>query len=110
MTEIEFIQLADELMLSVEDAIEDSGLDIDYESVGGVLALTIEAENSKVIISRQPAMSQIWSAARSGGFHPNYHDQTWRCTATGETFETLLNRVCREQGAGEQRIFDHSNS
>lgn len=52
MTEIEFPQLADELMLSVEDAIEDSGLDIDYESAGGVLLLTIEVENSKVIISR----------------------------------------------------------
>lgn len=109
MTEIEFAQLADELMLSVEDAIEDSGLDIDYESAGGVLTLTIEAENSKVIISRQPAMSQIWLAARSGGFHLDHHDQTWRCTTTGETFEALLNRVCREQGAGEQGIFDRSN-
>lgn len=102
MTEIEFTQLADELMLS-------SGLDIDYESAGGVLLLTIEVENSKVIISRQPAMLQIWLAARSGGFYLNYHDQTWRCATTAETFETLLNRVCREQGAGEQRIFDHSN-
>ena len=91
-------------MLSVEDAIEDSGLDIDYESAGGVLTLTVEAENSKVIISRQPAMLQIWLAARSGGFYLNYHDQTWRCATTAETFETLLNRVCREQGAGEQRI------
>jgi len=109
MTEIEFAQLADELMLSVEDAIADSGLDIDYESAGGVLTLTIEAENSKVIISRQPAMYQIWLAARSGGFHLSYHDQNWRCTTTGETFETLLNRVCREQGTGEQRVFDHSN-
>ncbi|WP_297187476.1 iron donor protein CyaY [uncultured Porticoccus sp.] len=109
MTEIEFTQLADELMLSVEDAIEDSGLDIDYESAGGVLTLTIEAENSKVIISRQPTMSQIWLAARSGGFHLDHLDQTWRCTTTGETFEALLNRVCREQGAGEQGIFDRSN-
>ncbi|WP_438957731.1 iron donor protein CyaY [Porticoccus sp.] len=107
MTEIEFTQLADELMLSVEDAIEDGGLDIDYESAGGVLTLTIEAENSKVVISRQPAMSQIWLTARSGGFHLNYQGQNWRCTMTGETFETLLNRVCREQGAGEQRVYDH---
>lgn len=109
MTEIEFTQLADELMLSVEDAIEDSGLDIDYESAGGVLTLTIEAENSKVIISRQPAMSQIWLAAKSGGFHLNYHDQIWRCTTTGETFGALLNRVCREQGADERGVFDCSN-
>ena len=86
MTEIEFTQLADELMLSVEDAIADSGLDIDYESAGGVLLLTIEVENSKVIISRQPAMLQIWLAARSGGFYLNYHDQTWRCATAAETF------------------------
>ena len=109
MTEIEFTQLADELMLFVEDAIEDSGLDIDYESAGGVLTLTIEAENSKVIVSRQRAMSQVWLAARSGGFYLDHHDQNWRCTTTGETFEALLNRVCREQGAGEQEVFERSN-
>jgi CyaY protein len=68
--------LADELMLSVEDSIEDSGLDIDYGSASGVLLLTVEEENSKVIISRQLAMLQIWLAARSGGFYLNYHDQT----------------------------------
>ncbi|WP_339645233.1 iron donor protein CyaY [uncultured Porticoccus sp.] len=109
MTEIGFTQLADELMLSVEDAIEGSGLDIDYESTGGVLTLTIEAENSKVIVSRQRAMSQVWLAARSGGFYLDHHDQNWRCTTTGETFEALLNRVCREQGAGEQEVFERSN-
>ncbi|WP_438951251.1 iron donor protein CyaY [Porticoccus sp.] len=109
MTDVEFAQRADELMLSVEDAIEESGLDIDYERAGGVLTLTIEAEHSKVIISRQPVMFQIWLAAKSGGYHLDYHDQTWRCTTTGETFEALLNRVCREQGAGEQGIFDCSN-
>jgi CyaY protein len=88
------------------NAIEESGLDIDCESTGGVLTQTIEAENSKVVISRQPAMSQAWLAAKSRGYHLDCCDQTWRCTATGETFWALLNRACRGQTAGEKVLFN----
>lgn len=100
MNETEFNQLADELMLNIEEAIDDSGADIDYENTAGVMTLTIEANGSKVIISRQPAMAQIWVAARSGGYYFNLSDNDWVCTTTDETLQGLLGRVCEEQGGG----------
>ena len=66
MNETEFSQYCDDLMLAVEESIDDSGEDIDYETSAGVLTLTLEANGSKVIISRQPAITQIWVAAKSG--------------------------------------------
>ncbi len=98
MNETEFNQLADELMLSIEESIDDSGADIDYENTAGVMTLTIEANGSKVIISRQPAMAQIWVAAKSGGYYFNLSDDDWVCTTTSETLQGLLGRVCDEQG------------
>lgn len=98
MNETEFNQLADELMFSIEESIDDSGADIDYENTAGVMTLTIEANGSKVIISRQPAMAQIWVAAKSGGYYFNLSDGDWVCTTTSETLPGLLGRVCEEQG------------
>ncbi|MEH6468549.1 MAG: iron donor protein CyaY [Porticoccus sp.] len=100
MNETEFNQLADELMLSIEESIDDSGADIDYENTAGVMTLTIEANGSKVIVSRQPAMAQIWVAAKSGGYYFNLSGNSWACTTTGETLQQLLRRVCEEQGEG----------
>ncbi len=87
MNETEFNQLADELMLSIEEAIDDSGEDIDYENTAGVMTLTIEANGSKVIVSRQPAMAQIWVAAKSGGYYFNLSNDDWVCNSNGETLQ-----------------------
>lgn len=72
MTESEFNQNVDDILLQIEDAIDESGADIDYDSVGGVLTLTFE-DNSKIIINRQTPLKQIWMATRSGGFHFEYN-------------------------------------
>lgn len=99
MNETEFTLLVDEFMLMIEDAVIDAGLDIDCESSGGVLTLTCENDGSKIIISRQPALAELWVAARSGGYHCAYRDEDkeWRCGTTDETFKALLERVCSEQ-------------
>ena len=101
MNESEFSQCCDEIMLAIEEAIDNSGVDIDYETSAGVLTLTIEENASKVIVSRQPALSQIWLAAKSGGYYFNYSDSDWVCTATQESLGELLQRVCKEQQAGD---------
>ena len=115
MNEIEFDQCCDDVMLAIEEAIDLSGEDIDYETSAGVLTLTIEANGSKVIVSRQPALCQIWLAAKSGGYYFNREDSSasgsnnndsnkgsdWICTTTAELLGELLQRVCSEQGGGE---------
>ena len=97
MTESEFNELADETLLSIEEAIDDSGADIDYDNAGGIL--TLEFENgSQIIINRQTPLSQIWVAAKSGGYHFNYDDQHgWQDERSGESFQDVLNRCLTEQ-------------
>ena len=105
MNESEFTEIADQLMIDIEEAVDASGADIDYEGNNGVLTLTMEANGSVVIVSRQTAVAQIWVAARSGGFHFVWEESSWVCTTTNETLQQLMNRVCSEQ-AGESVELD----
>ena len=99
MSESAFNQQIDDLLLAIEDAIEESGADIDFETVAGILTLDFEG-GTKVIINRQVAMSQLWVAAKSGGYHLNCVDGQWSVSTTQEDLSVLLDRVCTEQ-AGE---------
>ena len=96
MNESEFNQHIDDLLVSIEDAVEDAGVDIDFETVAGIL--TLEFDNgSKVIINRQTAMRQVWVAAKSGGYHLDRVDEQWVTSLSKETLAGLLDRVCSEQ-------------
>jgi len=103
MNETEFQEIADRTIEDLQDAIEGSGADIDYEEVGGVL--TLEFENgSKIIFSKQGAMKQLWMAAKSGGFHFNYDEDSeqWLCdSGDKEELYAMLSRLSSEQ-SGEK--------
>ena len=103
MNESEFHTMADQTMEDIQNAIDDSGADIDYEEVGGVL--TLEFENgSKIIFSKQPPALQLWMAAKSGGFHFDYDSpkQQWICDSDGnEELYAMLSRLSSEQGGEE---------
>ncbi|MDB2533527.1 iron donor protein CyaY [Porticoccaceae bacterium] len=111
MNEAEFNQIVDELMFSIEESIDHSGADLDYENSAGMLTITCEANGSQIILSRQPAMGEIWLAARSGGFHfrlqaeDGAEDLAWRNTVTAEPLSTMLAEACTVQ-SGEQVSFD----
>ncbi len=83
MNESEFNQIVDDLLISIEDAVEnlidENDADIDIESAGGILTLSF-ADNSKIIINRQTPLRQVWVATRAGGFHFDYDEasQQWR--------------------------------
>ncbi len=96
MQEREFNDIVDETLLKVEDAIDESGSDIDYDTIAGILTLEFE-DQSKIIINRQVAMLQLWVAARSGGFHLDYQNEQWFCKTQDCNFQELLDRVCSEQ-------------
>ena len=99
MNESEFHSIADKTIEDIQDAIDDSGADIDYEEVGGVL--TLEFENgTKIIFSKQPPAMQLWMAARSGGFHFDYvaEQQQWLCdSGDNEELYAMLSRLSTEQ-------------
>ena len=102
MNESEFQEIAEQTIEDIQDAIDDSGADIDYDEIGGVL--TLEFENaSKIIFSKQGAMNQLWMAAKSGGFHFDYNEDTqqWTCdSGDNEEMYNMLSRLSSEQ-AGE---------
>ncbi len=100
MNESEFRDIADETIVSIQDAIDNCDVDIDYDEIGGVL--TLEFDNgSKIIFSKQPPALQLWMAAKSGGFHFDYeeHIQQWICdSGDGEELYAMLSRLATEQG------------
>lgn len=101
MNESDFDQLAEDTMLAVEEAVDDCSVDIDYDNAGGILTLEF-ANGSRIIINKQTPLTQLWVAARSGGFHFDYDADAhcWRLQGEGEDLFSCLGRYCSEQ-AGE---------
>lgn len=65
MNEARFHDLVDALQQQVEDAFDDSDLDLDLENAGGVLTVRFE-NGSQLILSRQAPLRQLWVAAKVG--------------------------------------------
>lgn len=109
MNESEFNQLAEKTLLQIEDAVESSGADIDYDTAGDIL--TLEFENgSQIIINKQTPLSQIWVAARSGGYHFKYDVDRKRWYLDSNPQKDLfaeLSVYCTQQ-AGEDVILEAS--
>lgn len=101
MNESDFNQLAEATMLAIEEALDACGVDIDYDNAGDILTLEF-GNGSQIIINKQAPLSQIWVAARSGGFHFNYDakGERWCRDSNGEELFACLGRYCSEQ-AGE---------
>ncbi|MBI3546003.1 MAG: iron donor protein CyaY [Gammaproteobacteria bacterium] len=96
MNESEFDQRATATLMDIENAIETSGADIDFENSGGIL--TLEFENgSKIIINKQAAAKQIWVATKSGGFHYGYVNGQWLNDQGGAELMHELSGFVRQQ-------------
>lgn len=101
MNEAEFHETARNTLMRIEQAIEASGADIDFENVSDILTLDF-ANGSKLIINKQSAARQLWVAAKSGGFHYDFDASVpcWRNDQTGaELFADLARLVSEQAGA-----------
>ncbi len=96
MNESEFDKKATDTLLTIEQAIEESGADIDFEAAGGILTLEF-ANGTKIIINKQGAARQIWVAAKSGGYHYGFVDGQWINDQGGGELMSELSRFIREQ-------------
>jgi iron-sulfur cluster assembly protein CyaY len=104
MNESEFDKKATDTLLRIEQAVEESGADIEFEGAGGIL--TLEFENgSKIIINKQAAARQIWVAAKSGGFHYGFINGKWINDQGGGELMSELSRFISDQ-AGEEVTLD----
>jgi CyaY protein len=98
MTESEFKRHLEDTLIAVEEAVDESGAEIDFETEGGVLTLRFP-NRSKIIINGQPTLQQLWVAAKSGGFHFNYDDTegVWKNETNQEELFYFLGHLCSEQ-------------
>jgi CyaY protein len=101
MDETEFEALATKALQRVERALEESGIEVDFElKEGGVLEIEFD-DGSKIIVNRHGAAREIWVAARSGGFHFRWDGSVWRNTRDGsELFAALSKLVSAQSGTG----------
>lgn len=96
MTETEFNTLVDGMLLTIERALEASGLDLEFETTNGILDIEFPS-GAKVIINRQTPNREIWVAARSGGFHFRRQGDLWIDTRSGKSLLELLEDVVSQQ-------------
>ena len=100
MNETEFHQLVDIQMQNIEEAIDDSEADIDYEVTGNVMTLEFEIR-SQIIINRQEPMKEIWLASKSGGFHFAMVESQWTCSKTGLELIAMVKQECEKHSEEE---------
>ena len=100
MDDKEFNRLADATLARIEEALEASGADLDFElQHGGVLEIEF-ADGSKIIVNRHGVAKEIWVAAKSGGFHFRCENDAWIDTRDGAELFAKLSALASLQ-AGE---------
>ncbi len=103
MTESEFNEVADAVFARIEQAIDASAADIDYDSNGAVMQIEFE-DGGKLIVNRHAPNQEIWLAAKSGGFHFAYRDGNWVSRRDGSELYAKLGELVR-MGSGEEISF-----
>lgn len=110
MTDLEYLNHADALLLAIEqscDRINDeTDADLDAQRVGGMVTIVFENQ-SQIIVNQQKPLHEIWLAAKAGGFHFKWHDGQWVDTKGMGEFFTLLSRFASEQ-SGKSLTFSLS--
>jgi len=93
MTDIEFLDLAENALKRIEAACDrinsTTDTDIDNQRTGNMVTLTF-ANKSQIIVNLQKPLHEIWLAAKRGGFHFQNRNGQWLDTkGQGELFEML---------------------
>jgi CyaY protein len=100
MTDSEFLDLAENLLRSVEascDRINDQNLaDIDNQRVGAMVTLVF-SNSSQIVINLQKPLHEVWLAARSGGYHFKFDGRQWSDSKGRGEFFASLSRYASEQ-------------
>ena len=95
MTDLEFMDHAERLLLAVErscDRINDTtDADVDAQRSGGMVTLTF-SNRSQIVINLQKPLHEVWMAARSGGYHYRFDGAAWQDTKGAGEFFACLSR------------------
>ncbi|OYD50920.1 iron donor protein CyaY [Acidovorax kalamii] len=102
MTDLEFMDHAEQLLLAVErscDRINDTtDADVDAQRSGGMVTLTFP-NRSQIVVNLQKPLHEVWMAARSGGYHYRFDGSAWQDTkGAGEFFACLSWDATQQSG------------
>ncbi|WP_343183062.1 iron donor protein CyaY [Buchnera aphidicola (Neophyllaphis podocarpi)] len=105
MNNLEFYNITNSLMISVENKLDEynNKIDIECEINNDVMYISFK-NNSKIIINRQKFLKQVWLATQINGYHFNYLNKCWICNRTGLNFWKILEISCSSQ-SGYKIIF-----
>ena len=107
MTDLEFMDRAERLLLAVEQTCdrlnEETDADLDAQRSGGMVTLTF-ANRSQIVINLQKPLHEVWMAAQSGGYHYRFDGARWMDTKGGGEFFAELSRDASAQ-AGQALVF-----
>jgi len=99
MNETDFEALAGAALSKIEQALEASGVDADFElKAGGVLEIEF-ADGSKMVVNRHAAAREIWVAARAGGFHFRWMAAPGATRATARNCSPRCRKIVSTQAA-----------
>ena len=96
MNDSQYNLMADELLLAVEEAIEDCGSDIDFESVSGLLTLTF-LNKTKIILNKQAPLHEVWVATKYNGHHFSFNNEQWIDKRAGSEFWQFISDAVSKQ-------------
>ena len=109
MTDLEFLDRAEQLLLAVEQCCdrinEDTEADLDSQRSGGMVTITFP-NRSQIVINLQKPLHEVWMAAQSGGYHYRFDIDggCWMDTTGGGEFFAALSRDASAQ-AGQALVF-----
>ena len=106
MTDTEFMDRSEALLLAVEEACdrinETTDTDLDCQRTGGMLTLVF-ANRSQIIVNLQKPLHEVWLAARAGGYHYKFNSNKWMDTkGQGEFFLQLSKDASAQSGQALQ--------
>ena len=102
MTDLEFMDHAEKLLLAVERSCDrindDTDADVDAQRSGGMVTLTFP-NRTQIVINLQKPLHEVWMAARSGGYHYRFDGAAWQDTkGAGEFFACLSRDASHQSG------------
>ncbi|WP_406623047.1 iron donor protein CyaY [Acidovorax sp. SDU_ACID1] len=107
MTDLEFMDRAEQLLLAVEQGCdrinEATEADLDSQRSGGMVTITFP-NRSQIVINLQKPLHEVWMAAQSGGYHFRFDGQQWMDTKGAGEFFAGLSRDASLQ-AGQPLVF-----
>ncbi len=102
MTDLEFLDCAERLLLAVEQGCDrindDTDADLDSQRSGGMVTIGF-ANRSQIVINLQRPLHEVWLATQSGGHHYRFDGACWMDSkGCGEFFAALSRAASAQSG------------